>query len=114
MAKLLLVEDDDAVRATLCEALELEGYAADCVANCAEAEAALARGAYTLLISDVRLPDGSGRDLAHKAIAAGANVILLSGHPDEIRGMAPGRIAGVAKPFRLDDLMQAVARQMPE
>jgi len=112
MRKLLLVEDDDAVRATLCEALELEGYTADCVANCAEAEAALARESYALLITDVRLPDGSGRNLAHRAIAVGANVILLSGHPDEVRGMAPGRITGVTKPFRLDDLMQAIARHV--
>jgi DNA-binding response OmpR family regulator len=112
MPKLLLVEDDDAVRATLCEALELEGHMADCVDSCAAAEAALAREPYALLITDVRLPDGSGRDLAYKAIALGANVILLSGHPDEVRGIAPGRIAGVAKPFRLDDLMQAITRQM--
>lgn len=112
MAKLLLVEDDDGVRATLCEALELEGYAADCVASFAEAEAALAREPYALLITDVRLPDGSGRDLAYRAMAVGANVVLLSGHPDEVRGIAPGRITGVAKPFRLDDLMQAIARQI--
>ncbi len=112
MAKLLLVEDDDAVRATLCEALELEGYLADCVGSYADAEAALAREPYALLVTDVRLPDGSGRDLAHKAIAAGAHVILLSGHPDEVRGMPHGRISGVAKPFRLDDLMEAVARHI--
>ncbi len=112
MLKLLLVEDDDAVRATLREALELEGYAADCVGNCADAEAALARETYAVLVTDVRLPDGSGRDLADKAVALGASVILLSGHPDEVRGMAPGRIAGVAKPFRLDDLMQAIARHI--
>lgn len=112
MAKLLLVEDDDAVRATLCEAFELEGYTADCVSSCAEAELALAREPYALLVTDVRLPDGSGHDLAHKAIAVGANVIMLSGHPDEVRGMAPGRISGVAKPFRLDELMQVVARHV--
>ncbi len=112
MPKLLLVEDDDAVRATLCEALELEGYTADCVGSCADAETALSREPYALLVTDVRLPDGSGHDLACKAMAMGANVILLSGHPDEVRGMAPGRIAGVAKPFRLDDLMQAIARQI--
>ena len=112
MSKLLLVEDDDAVRATLCEALELEGYVADCVGSCTEAEAALAREPYALLVTDVRLPDGSGRELADKAIAVGVNVILLSGHPDEVRGIAPGRITGVAKPFRLDDLMQVIAGQL--
>ena len=112
--KLLLVEDDEAVRATLCEAIQLEGYAVDCVASCADAQAALGRGRYALLITDARLPDGSGRDLASEAVAAGARVILLSGHPDELRGMPPGIVIGVAKPFRLAELMQAIAQTLPQ
>ena len=112
MTKLLLVEDDDGVRATLCEAIALEGYAVDCVASCAAAPAALGRERYALLITDARLPDGSGRELAGRAVAAGARAILLSGHPDELRGMPPGRIIGVAKPFRLNELMQAIVRQL--
>lgn len=112
MTRLLLVEDDEAVRITLCEGIELEGYAVDSVESCAEALAALGRERYAVLVTDARLPDGSGRDLARQAIAAGAKVVLLSGHPDELRDMPPGAVIGVAKPFRLGELMDAIARQI--
>lgn len=109
--KVLLVEDDPAVRGILCEAIELEGYDVTCVATCAAARAALADGRYALLISDVRLADGSGRQLAALALATGAKAILVSGHPDELEALEPG-VSGVLKPSRLDVIMSAIARQI--
>ena len=109
--KVLLVEDDSAVRGILREAIEIEGYDVTCVATCAEAVAALAAGSYALLISDVRLADGSGRQLAARAIQAGAKAILVSGHPDELHALDPG-VTGVLKPSRLDVIMSAIARQI--
>jgi DNA-binding response OmpR family regulator len=110
-AKILLVEDDPAVRGILCEAIEFEGYDVTCVATCADARAALAAGGYGLLISDVRLTDGSGRLLAAQALKAGAKTILLSGHPDELQALEPG-VIGVLKPSRLDVIITAIARQL--
>lgn len=111
IAKILLVEDDPAVRGVLREAIESEGYEVTCVTTCAEARAALAADGYALLISDVRLADGSGRQLAAPALAAGAKTILLSGHPDELQALEPG-MTGVLKPSRLDVIIAAIARQL--
>lgn len=109
--KVLLVEDDPAVRGMLCEAIAIEGYDVTCVATCREALAALAGGGYALMISDVRLADGSGRRLAAQAIQMGAKAILVSGHPDELQALEPG-VTGLPKPSRLDVIISAIADQI--
>lgn len=109
--KVLLVEDDPAVRGILCEAIAVEGYDVICVATCREALAALAGDRYALLISDVRLADGSGRELAARAIQGGSKAILVSGHPDELAALEPG-VTGVLKPSRLAVILSAIADQI--
>jgi DNA-binding NtrC family response regulator len=60
----MLVVEDDAPLAELFVRLgHGKGYRADAVATVAEARAALEARAYHLLVTDVRLPDGSGLDL---------------------------------------------------
>lgn len=53
-AHLLLVEDDDDFRTALSELLEEVGYRIDAAASLAEAESALARGRFDLVVCDVR------------------------------------------------------------
>lgn len=57
MAKILLVEDDDAVRTMLCDAMEFAGHEVTSVRRRAEATAALAGPGYAILVADARLPD---------------------------------------------------------
>ena len=54
MQKLLVVEDDQAVRTTMVTCLELEGYDVDAVSSTREAIARLSERSYPIVISDSR------------------------------------------------------------
>lgn len=61
--KLLIVEDDLLLQEGLALALENEGYALDCAATAAEADALIQSGEYSLVILDLGLPDKDGATL---------------------------------------------------
>ncbi len=110
MARILLVEDDDGLQRFLREVLEQEGHAVDCVDTKARAEAALRASSYDLTLADVRLPDGSGHDVAVLTSAAGIPTLLMSGYPDEVTQLQASGIEHLKKPFRIGDLIVVVRR----
>ncbi len=112
--RLLVVEDDNAVRQTAAETLEALGYHVVVASCAAEALALLERGpGFDLLFSDVVMPGGmSGLQLAERARKAwpGMRLLLTSGFAAEdvdALGTAPG-IELLGKPFRRADLAQRV------
>jgi len=112
MGHVLLVEDDRDVHRVLCEALNRAGHDADGVYTKGDAEIALRTKEYHLVIADVRLPDGTGHEVARNAAEAGIRTLLISAYPGEL---AIHRMVGVeflAKPFRLERLIAAVNRRM--
>lgn len=111
MASVLLVEDRDDVRELLKETILLVGHELDCVPSWAEGLRALASGAHDVLVADVRLPDGSGHDLAQRALARGKKAVLITGHPDEMRKSAP-EIVYLRKPFLMRALLNALEQQV--
>ena len=81
--RVLVVEDDDAVRAMLVEKLEAAGFdAADAVATVASARRALASRPSVVCV-DLELPDGSGVDVIDEARALGVPALVLSVHGDD-------------------------------
>ena len=60
MQRLLIVEDDAAVRTTIVNFLELEGYAVDAVASTDEALERLTHNAYPIVISDIYIDEPHG------------------------------------------------------
>ncbi len=101
--RVLLVDDDGVLRASLAEQLALEGpYLIVGAANAADARALAKEGGYALAIIDQDLPDGAGDALARELKAQGfdAPVLLLSD------GDAPPLAAEyLEKPFRFADLL---------
>ena len=108
MARVLLIEDQDIVNRMLCDALRHQGHQADCVKTKAEAERALASTSYTLIIANVVLPDGSGRDVARIAEDKGAKTLLMTGHPDEAQALEIQKITHLRKPFGIADFEKMV------
>jgi CheY-like chemotaxis protein len=116
-ARILIVEDDVAIRQTVAELLEDEGYEVDCAANGADALALLERSEVpALILLDLMMPvmDGwSFRETQRRdpRLAGIPTVVVTasnaaSGHaPDEL---APD--AFLAKPFDLDRLIDTVER----
>lgn len=115
--RILVVEDDDAVRAISLAFLRGGGYAVEAVAD---AEAALERlrdgEDIALLFTDVMLGPGmDGKTLARLAreMRPGLRVLLTSG--DEEHAADAGSTSGLRllrKPWRREDLVAAVAREL--
>jgi len=80
--KLLLVDDDEAMRETLGELLEAKGFAVTCAINAAEVEALFKGFHPDVVLLDVFLPDRSGMDLLPliKREWPRCEVIMLTGH----------------------------------
>jgi two-component system, cell cycle response regulator CpdR len=115
MARILVAEDDDAVRAFVARALLHAGHAVEEAADGGLAAELLAEraGAFDLLLSDIRMPVMDGIALALQ-VAAGwprITIVLMTGFADQ-RERAHGLDAlihdVIAKPFTLADLVAKV------
>ena len=116
MARILLVEDDGALRGALTELFEREGYQVTAARDAAAARSALAAGA-DLIVLDVGLPDGDGVTLCRDWRAAGVEtpVLFLTARDEEIdvvRGLDAGGSDYVTKPFRMQELLSRIRAQM--
>lgn len=107
--KLLLVEDEEAIRAPLRCLLENAGWQVDTAAGVAEALEKLELGGWDALVVDLGLPDGSGYTVCHAARrCSDAAVIILTARGDEssvVRGLDSGADDYVTKPFRAAELL---------
>jgi two-component system response regulator QseB len=91
----------------------------DAVANCGDAEAALAAQNYNAVVLDLMLPDGSGLDILKSMRQAREDtpVLLLTARdqvPERIAGLDAGADDYVGKPFDLHELaarVRAIARR---
>src|SRR5579864_7259112 len=80
MSRILLVEDDPDVLLLFEEVLVDAGYQVDTAATCREANNLLVLRDYDLLLSDGRLPDGTGIMLAEIAKAKGIPALIVTGY----------------------------------
>ncbi len=115
----LVVEDDELIRVSIEDRLAMEGISVVTAENCAAARRILAGGKVDLLVTDIRLPDGTGRDL-FRDIAHGHRgipVILMTAFgsvPDAVALVKAGALDYLAKPFDMDDFVDRVRRAMTE
>jgi DNA-binding NtrC family response regulator len=80
MSRILLVEDDPDVLLLFEEVLLDAGYQVDAAERFQEADNLLAHRNYDLLLSDGRLPDGTGVMLADHANAKGVPTVIVTGY----------------------------------
>jgi len=117
--RILLVEDDPMIGASVSEGLRQDGFTIDWVQDGVAAEAALAAEAYDMLLLDLGLPRLPGDALLERlrARASALPVIILTARDavdDRIAGLDAGADDYVVKPFDLDELaarIRAVARR---
>nr|WP_042674197.1 response regulator [Methylobacterium sp. B34] len=117
--RILVVEDDPILSDGLKAGLGLGGATVDCVATCADAEAALATSAFSAIVLDLMLPDGSGLDVLRglRRRKDRTPVVLLTALDavaDRIAGLDGGADDYLGKPFDLDELsarIRAVVRR---
>jgi CheY-like chemotaxis protein len=113
----LVVDDDDLVRATVSATMEEAGYEVVDVSDGKQAMALLERSDAEIaaLISDIRMPGIDGLELARTVARKWPHIaiVLVSGYPPGGRmNEVPDAAVFVSKPFRLVELAAAVARAL--
>jgi CheY-like chemotaxis protein len=114
--RVLIVDDEPDIRATVSAMLEIEGYHVDEAANGADALHAIEARPPDLILLDMRMPvlDGWGFASELRRRGHGTPIVVMTAARDAARWA--GEIAAaafVAKPFGLDDLITAVERARP-
>jgi FixJ family two-component response regulator len=108
-----VVDDDPSIRVALDGLFRSVGYAVRTFASASEFMASGCATAAGCVILDVRLPGVSGLDFQVQLAEAGVRmpVILMTGHGDipmSVRGMKAGAVDFLPKPFREQDMLDAV------
>ena len=119
MARILIVEDDDSVRAFTARALAAAGHA---VETAEDGEAGLELigrlgSAYDLVLSDIRMPVMDGIEMAQAAARAhpGIRILLMTGYAEQRERAAELSaiiVDVVQKPFTLAQIRSEVERAL--
>ena len=112
-----IVDDDADVRESLQELLESVGLHSQSFGTAQEFLSSARADGPSCLVLDVRLPGISGLDLQHelKRGKVSIPIIFLTAHADvpmSVKAMKSGAVEFLTKPFRQQDLLDAVQRSL--
>ncbi len=115
MHRILLAEDDEDMRRFLVKALQKAGYDVVSFANGLDAYERLKDEPFTLLLTDIVMPEMDGIELARRAadLDPDLKIMFITGfaavalNPD---GQAPKDAKVLSKPFHLKDLVGEIER----
>jgi CheY-like chemotaxis protein len=111
--RILLVEDEPEIGDMLALFLRGVGYAVDVARTLAQGRAWLdGLAAYSLVIADLRLPDGDGLEVVDRAATLGVKTSILSGYLFHLPPATAARHQLLMKPMRPSELIAAVQRSI--
>jgi two-component system NtrC family response regulator len=118
MPTILIVDDDDAIRAVLYDLLS-DRYECNTASTAEEALQYIAVETYDAILTDIAMPGLTGVELLKKIQEhdAATPVILISGNgseQDPENLLALGAFAYVTKPFNLNEIEQAVEQAITQ
>lgn len=117
LSKVLIVEDDPAIRLGCEQALRLEDIAAEAVESAEQALERIGPEFPGAVVTDVRLPGASGLELQRRLHVLDGNlpVIVMTGHGDvsmAVTAMRDGAYDFIEKPFSSERLLDTVRRAL--
>jgi DNA-binding response OmpR family regulator len=120
-ARILVVDDEPAMRVGLQDNLELEGYTVDVAEDGLKGLALALANSYDLVVLDVMMPGMSGLDVCRRIRDRSGNTFILlltakGEEVDKVVGLELGADDYVTKPFSLRELLariKAVLRRTP-
>ncbi len=116
--QILIVEDDEAMREFLCQAISRSGYYVEAVQDGTEALRRVEESHFDLLLTDIRMPGLDGLELARLVRRRYPNlsVLLVTAYVQDALGATDLDGAGVdvlSKPFNLSELIDRVETCLP-
>ena len=119
MKPIWVVDDDQSIRFVLEKALQREGFSVRCFASPREVLEALEDDAPQVLVSDIRMPGGSGIDLlgAVKQRHPGLPVIIMTAYSDldsAVSAFQGGAFEYLPKPFDVVKAVELIRRAVEE
>jgi FixJ family two-component response regulator len=113
-AVVFIIDDDAAMREALQDLLQSVGLQVKAFASAAELLGSKLPDVASCLVLDIRLPGMSGLDVQGQFADANIHIpiIFISGHGDipmSVRAMKAGAVDFLTKPFRDQDMLDAVA-----
>ena len=115
--RLLLVEDDPMIGASVQNGLRQDGHSVDWVRDGAAAELAIANGVHEMVLLDLGLPRKSGLELLASLRRKGVTMPVLvitarESVADRVKGLDAGADDYLVKPFDLDELSARIRALM--
>ena len=113
--RVLVVDDDEDIRANLCDILEMDDYPVDTAGTVRETLARNDWANYVAIIVDRKLPDGTADELLPKLkqLAPEAAIMIVTGYADlqgAIAALRHGAADYILKPINADALRASLAR----
>jgi DNA-binding NtrC family response regulator len=113
----LVVDDDDEMRALLADVLRKDGHDVGEARDGAQAALALRAREYDLVLIDKNMPGPSGLDLLPglRRVCPRAQFIMMTAYgdvPSYMEAVEKGAAEFLFKPFRMDDLRAAIAKAL--
>lgn len=111
--KLLIIEDDPVISASLARGLTAEGFVIETAFDGVDGLWKATEGAYDLVILDIMLPKKNGFEVCRELRSAGCDVPILmltakDGHLDEAEGLDTGADDYLVKPFSFEVLVARI------
>jgi DNA-binding response OmpR family regulator len=117
--QILIVEDDEAMREFLCQAISRSGYYVEAVQDGTEALRRIEESSFDLLLTDIRMPGLDGLELVRlvRRRYPALGVLLVTAYMQDALGATDLGNAGVdvlSKPFNLSELIDRVETCLPQ
>ena len=113
--RILVVDDEPAVGDTVKMLLRIDGHEVETTNSSQEALGLFESGRFDLIFTDFAMPGMNGHQLAAaiKADAPDQPIVMLTGHAGTLLPSSNVDFV-VGKPFRLENLREAIAKVIPE
>ena len=117
MPKILIIDDEKAIRRVIKEILEFEKYQVDEAEDGQQGLDMAVKGHYDVILSDIKMPKLDGMDLLAKLMEQGteSSLIMMSGHGNietAVEAVKKGAFDYLAKPIDLNRLLVTIRNAM--
>lgn len=115
--RVLLVDDEEAIRLSLSTFLTRSGYDVDTAGSAAQALEMLESGHYALMLSDIRMPGMTGVELVPRALASNPDLAIVmltavNDAPTATEALSRGAMGYLTKPVELPDLHESILKAL--